>query len=183
MASLEYAKPKPPAPASIQNSSRYLIRVSEESPSLEECYAFVNDVGADPSCGAVATFVGITRNNYKGKNVTKLSYEGYVPMAEKELAKLCDDATAKYPSTAKIAAVHILGDCPVGAASVILAASSPHRKEAIHCIEFLIDELKARIPIWKLEVYQGDEKSVWKENVEWHEGKQRRVMVKDSVVD
>jgi molybdopterin synthase catalytic subunit len=183
MASHESATPKPPAPASIienQDSSRYLIRVSEQMPSLQECYAFV---GADPSCGAVATFVGITRNNYKGKVVTKLSYEGYVPMAEKELAKLCDDATAKYPLTAKIAAVHILGDCPVGEASVILAASSPHRKEAIHCIEFLIDELKARIPIWKLEVYQGDEKSVWKENIEWHEGKQQRVMVKDSVDD
>jgi molybdopterin synthase catalytic subunit len=180
MASQESTKPKPPAPASIQNSSRYLIRVSEQIPSLQEGYAFV---GADPSCGAVATFVGITRNNYKGKVVTKLSYEGYVPMAEKELTKLCDDATAKYPSTAKIAAVHILGDCPVGEASVMLAASSPHRKEAINCIEFLIDELKARIPIWKLEVYEGDEKSVWKENIEWHEGKQRRVMVKDSVED
>jgi molybdopterin synthase catalytic subunit len=173
-------EPTKPAPASLQNSSSYLIRVSEQIPSLQECYSFV---GADPSCGAVATFVGITRNNYKGKVVTKLSYEGYVPMAEKELAKLCDDAIAKYPSTAKIAAVHILGDCPVGEASVILAASSPHRKEAINCIEFLIDELKARIPIWKLEVYQGDEKSVWKENIEWHEGKQRRVMVKDSVED
>jgi molybdopterin synthase catalytic subunit len=163
----------------IQNEN-YLIRVSEQIPSVQACYAFV---GADPSCGAVATFVGITRNNYQGKVVTKLSYEGYVPMAVKELQKLCDDATAKYPTTKKIAAVHILGDCPVGEASVILAASSPHRKEAIQCIDFLIDELKARIPIWKLEVYQGDEKSVWKENIEWHEGKQQRVMVKDSVQD
>jgi molybdopterin synthase catalytic subunit len=178
MASHQSTKLKPPASIiQNQNSSSYLIRVSEKIPSVQECYSFV---GADPSCGAVATFIGITRDNYKGKVVKKLSYEGYVPMAEKELAKLCDEATATHPSTKKIAAVHILGDCPVGEASVILAASSPHRKEAIHCIEFLIDELKARIPIWKLEVYEGDEKSVWKENIEWHEGKQRRVMVKDS---
>jgi len=152
----------------------YLIKVSEDLPTLEECYAFV----CDDSCGAVATFSGTTRNNFHGKIVKKLNYEGYVPMAEKELVKLCDEARSKFSSIRKIAAVHILGDCPVGQASVIIAASSPHRKESMHCIEFLIDELKARIPIWKLEVYEGDEGSVWKENVEWHEGKQRRVMKK-----
>jgi molybdopterin synthase catalytic subunit len=49
----------------------------------------------------------------------------------------------------------------------------------MHCIEFLIDELKARVPIWKRELYQdGDGESVWKENVEWFEGKERRVMIK-----
>ena len=98
-------------------------------------------------------------------------------MAEKELRKLCDEAVTKYPSVQKLATVHVLGDCPVGQASVIVAAASPHRRDAIHCVEFLIDELKARVPIWKLEVYEGDDSSVWKENVEWHEGQKRRVMV------
>jgi len=154
----------------------YLIKVSDNLPSVEECCAFC----ADPSCGAVATFLGITRNNFQGKKVKKLSYEGYVPMAEKELRKLCDESRTKFPSVKKIAAVHVLGDCPVGKASVILTVSSPHRKESIQCVDYLIDELKARIPIWKLEVYEGDEKSVWKENVEWHEGQRQRVMVKQS---
>lgn len=109
-------------------------------------------------------------------------YEGYVPMAEKELAKLCNEAVMKFPGTRKIATVHILGDCPVGQASVIIAASGAHRKEAIHCVEYLIDELKARVPIWKREVYEGDD-SVWKENIEWHQGKPKRVMVKgDEIV-
>ena len=151
----------------------FLIKVSEDLPSVEECYAFC---AAEPSCGAVASFVGITRDNFQGKKVAKLSYEGYVPMAEKELYKLCQEAVAKFSSIKRIAAVHLLGDCPVGKASVILAAASPHRTESIHCTEFLINELKARIPIWKLEVYEGDEESVWKENMEWHEGKQKRVM-------
>ena len=152
----------------------FLIKVSEKIPSLEECTCFVSD----PSCGAISTFTGVTRNNFQGKTVKKLSYEGYVPMAEKELRKICIEATEKYPSIVKIAAVHILGDCPVETASVILCASSPHRKDAMHCIEFLIDELKARVPIWKREVYQeGDGQSVWKENIEWVQGKQRRVMV------
>ena len=79
----------------------------------------------------------------------------------------------------KLVAVHILGDCPVGDASVIVGCSSPHRREAIQCTEYLIDELKGRVPIWKKEIYEGDDANVWKENVEWHEGRRRRVMVKE----
>ena len=153
----------------------YLIRVSDQIPTLEACYSFCAN---DSSCGAVSSFVGITRDNFQGKKVLKLSYEGYVPMAEKELRKLCSEATEKFSSIRRIAAVHVLGICPVGKASVIIVAASPHRRDAIQCCEFLIDELKARIPIWKLEVYEGEEGSVWKENVEWREGRKRRVMVK-----
>ena len=152
------------------DNSRFLISVSEKLPTLEECYQFVVTGGS----GAVSTFVGITRDNFQGKTVLRLSYEGYVPMAQKELLKLCWDCTHKYPSIEKIAAVHILGDCPVGHASVILATSSPHRREAIHATEYLIDELKLRIPIWKKEVYAGDGEngegeSVWKENAKTRE--------------
>ena len=71
---------------------KYFIRVSEDLPTLDDCYKFVSD----PSCGAVATFTGTTRDNFKGKKVTRLSYEGYVPMAEKELRKTCDDARTKF---------------------------------------------------------------------------------------
>lgn len=151
------------------------IQVSNSIPSVQECYDFC---AQDTSCGAVANFVGITRDHFQGKKVVKLSYEGYVPMAIKELRHLCHETATKF-DVQRIAAVHILGDCPVGQASVVLTASSAHRKAAIHAIEFLIDELKARIPIWKREVYENDE-SVWKENIEWHEGKKRRVMVKES---
>jgi len=155
------------------NHHNYFIKVCEDLPSLQECTEFVND----PSCGAISTFVGITRDSFQGKKVIKLSYEGYVPMAEKELTKICNEACQKF-DVLKIAAVHILGDCPVGNASVILACSSPHRRDALHCVEFLIDILKARVPIWKRECYEGDN-AVWKENVEWKEGRQERVMVKD----
>jgi len=163
-------------PSAAAPGSKFMVAVAEQLPTLDECYEFV---AAEPSCGAVATFCGITRDSFQGKKVKKLSYEGYVPMAVKELRKLCQEATGKYTGIQRIAAVHILGDCPVGQASVILACSSPHRRESLQCCEFLIDELKARIPIWKLEVYEGDEGSVWKENVEWHEGQRRRVMVQE----
>lgn len=160
---------------STTSEEKYFIRVSEDLPTLDDCSRFVND----PSCGAIATFAGTTRDNFKGKQVTLLSYEGYVPMAEKELRGICDDACTKFSSIHKIAAVHILGDCPVGQASVILACSSPHRRDALQCVEYLIDELKARVPIWKRERYEGDEGSVWKENIEWKEGRRERVMVKE----
>lgn len=151
-----------------------LLLVSPTIPSVQDCHDFC---ASDASCGAVATFVGTTRNHFQGKPVVQLSYEGYIPMALKELRRLCHDTATQFP-VQRIAAVHIIGDCPVGHASVILAASSPHRKAAIQAIEYLIDQLKARIPIWKREVYENDE-SVWKENPEWHQGKQRRVMVKE----
>jgi molybdopterin synthase catalytic subunit len=156
------------------SSPNIFIQVSETIPSLQECSNFVSD----DSCGAIATFVGTARNNFQGKTVTKLSYEAYVPMAVKQLATICQEAQTKYSDVYKIAIAHVLGDCPVGRPSVIVAVSSPHRKQAIHAMEEIVNELKARVPIWKLEVYQGDDSAVWKENLEWKEEKMERVMVK-----
>jgi molybdopterin synthase catalytic subunit len=94
-------------------------------------------------------------------------------MAMKELQKLCSECKMiQYPSIRRIAAVHIIGDCPVGQASVILACSSPHRLEAIRCCEYLINQLKARIPIWKKEIYVDEPTAVWKENIEWFQPQQ-----------
>ena len=158
------------------SSSNYLIQVSDTLPSHHEVHQFLTS--AATNCGAVSIFTGITRDNFDGKKVSQLSYEGYIPMAMKELANLCHDAQAKYHTVVKIVAVHIMGDCPVGQASVIVGSSSPHRREAIQCTEYLIDELKGRVPIWKREIYEGDDRSVWKENVEWKDGRRRRIMVK-----
>ena len=151
----------------------FLISVATSLPSLKSINAFLTH----PACGAISTFSGTTRNNFNGKVVTSLSYEGYVPMAIKELTKLCHEAKKQF-GVEKIVAVHLLGDCPVGEVSVILGSCGAHRKETIRCTEYLIDELKARVPIWKKEIYEGDE-SAWKESVEWHEGRRQRVMVKE----
>ena len=148
----------------------YMIEISNALPSLQQCYDFV---AADPSCGAVSTFIGITRNSFQLKEVLSLSYEAYVPMAMKELLKLCTECKQiSYQSIRRIAAVHIIGDCPVGHASVILACSSPHRLDAIQCCEYLINQLKARIPIWKKEIYVNEPNAIWKENIEWFQHQQ-----------
>lgn len=150
--------------ADNDDDSSLLIQVSNTLPSLESIQQFL--ASSSPGCGAVSLFIGITRNNFEGKIVTKLVYEGYILMAIRELRVLCHNARVKYPNVERLVTVHRLGECPVGEASVILGCNSPHRRESMHCTEYLIDELKARVPIWKLEVYEGDEHSVWKENIE-----------------
>ena len=161
----------------LDNTTSLMIQVSETLPSISTIQQFLS---SSPTSGAISTFTGITRNNFNGKTVTHLSYEGYIPMAIKELTSICNDAKSRYKTVDKLVAVHIIGDCPVGAASVIVGCCSPHRREAIQCTEYLIDELKGRVPIWKKESYAGDDdNAVWKENVEWHDGRRRRVMVKE----
>lgn len=81
-------------------------------------------------------------------------------MAEKVIQSLITDARSKWQLT-KVAVYHRLGTVPVGETSVIIAVSSEHR-QSLQAVEWLIDELKKKAPIWKKEVYEDG--SVWKEN-------------------
>ncbi|KAJ0173474.1 hypothetical protein K1T71_010623 [Dendrolimus kikuchii] len=117
------------------------------------------------SCGAVSIFVGTTRDNFEGKKVLRLEYEAYEPMALKAMKIICDDVRKKWPAVHSIAMYHRLGNVPCREASVVIAVSSPHRRESLDAVSYCIDQLKAVVPIWKKEVYEG-EAPVWKENVE-----------------
>uniref|UniRef100_A0A7S1FMY4 MOCS2B n=1 Tax=Corethron hystrix TaxID=216773 RepID=A0A7S1FMY4_9STRA len=169
------ADPDTQPSSSSVTDGHYQIRVSGECPpNLSECVLHVTH----PTCGAISTFLGTTRSTFGDKTVTSLKYEAYVPMAEKELMCLCRAATSRWPGVTRIAVHHILGECPVGRTSVIVATSSPHRKEAIESCEWLINSLKERVPIWKLEQYEESGGAVWKENLEWRGGQNMRVMAK-----
>ncbi|XP_048583295.1 molybdopterin synthase catalytic subunit isoform X2 [Nematostella vectensis] len=109
-----------------------------------------------PSAGAVSLFVG--------KNVVRLEYEAYIPMASSEMRKICKLAREKW-NIMKIAIYHRIGIVPIGEASVIIAVSSAHRKESLEAVSFIIDTLKATVPIWKKEIYEQGE-AQWKENKE-----------------
>lgn len=122
-----------------------------------------------PSAGAISTFVGTTRDNFQGKKVVRLEYEGYTPMAVSELRKICVIIREKWPDVVGVALFHRLGVVEVAEASVIVVVSSPHRREALEACAFAIDTLKATVPIWKCEQYEGDTR-MWKENVEWKDG-------------
>uniref|UniRef100_A0A6B2LJ59 Molybdopterin synthase catalytic subunit n=1 Tax=Arcella intermedia TaxID=1963864 RepID=A0A6B2LJ59_9EUKA len=125
-----------------------------------------------PSCGAVSTFVGVTRDHYNGKKVLKLEYEAYKPMAEKELFKICGLVREKW-DVANISIYHKTGLVPIGEASVIIAISSVHRDTGLEAVHWAIDELKATVPIWKKEFYEDG--SVWKGNAECRHGHRKQL--------
>lgn len=122
------------------------------------------DAVRDPGAGAITTFIGTTRDTFQNKEVVELQYEAYKPMAILELKKICTLARNQWPLIG-IAVAHRLGTVPIGEESVFIAVSSVHRKDSLDSCQFLIDELKARVPIWKKEVYSSGE--VWKENAEF----------------
>ncbi|BFF91699.1 molybdopterin synthase catalytic subunit [Drosophila madeirensis] len=119
----------------------------------------------DPSCGASSVFIGTTRDSFEGKKVVSLTYEAYENMALKEMDKICTDLRATWPELKHILIHHRLGTVPENEASVIIAASAPHRSAALNSVTLAIDQLKSRVPIWKKEIYEGDE-AEWKENSE-----------------
>jgi len=84
----------------------------------------------DPECGGISTFIGTTRNTFQGKKVLKLEYEAYVPMAQKKLREMCEEGMRKW-DVRKISIWHRIDTVLVMEASVIIAASSPHRRDAI----------------------------------------------------
>jgi molybdopterin synthase catalytic subunit len=105
--------------------------------------------------GAVASFTGTTRDNFGGKRVLRLEYEAYEPMAILEIRSICAAARVRWQLRV-IAITHRTGLVPIGEPSIEIAISSAHRKDALEAVHFAIDELKARVPIWKKEVYDED---------------------------
>ncbi|GBM16621.1 Molybdopterin synthase catalytic subunit [Araneus ventricosus] len=119
---------------------------------------------SNPSCGATACFIGTTRDSFEGKKVKQLSYEAFGKMALKELRKISDAMKSEWP-IANVALIHRIGTVPVCETSVLVAASSAHRKDALEAVSFGIDAIKAKVPIWKKEEYE-DGTYQWKENCE-----------------
>ena len=131
-----------------------MFRVTNQPIDLSEVVGYV----IDPEAGAIATFIGTTRNNNEGRKVIALDYEAYPEMAEKELARIGADANKQW-SLCRMAIVHRLGPVQIGEASVMIAVSSAHRDAAFAASRFAIEEIKKTVPIWKKEVYEGGE--VW----------------------
>lgn len=114
--------------------------------------AVLDSVKTNPS-GAIDIFVGTTRDNSKGKAVTGLEYEAYVPMALKTIDSIEREARERW-NLHEINIVHRIGRVGIGEASVVIAVSSAHREEAFKACRFLIDRLKEIVPIWKREYYE-----------------------------
>jgi molybdopterin synthase catalytic subunit/molybdopterin converting factor small subunit len=128
------------------------FRITEEPLSLE---AVVEDV-ADESAGAVATFLGTVRRESRGRTVLYLEYEAYAEMAEDVMAQLAAELEQRYDLWA-VAIHHRVGRVEIGEASVAIAVSAPHRRDALAACGDAIDTLKQTVPLWKKEVYEGGE--------------------------
>ncbi|HEX9343410.1 MAG TPA: molybdenum cofactor biosynthesis protein MoaE [Actinomycetota bacterium] len=107
-----------------------------------------------PGCGGTALFVGTTRTPNEGNHVEELEYEAYAEVALPELERVGQAALTRHGLGAAYLA-HRVGAVPAGEASVIVAASAPHRAEAFAGCRELIDELKLTVPIWKKEHWDG----------------------------
>ena len=100
--------------------------------------------------GAVVLFLGTVREMTEGRRTVALEYEGYPQMAEAKLAELESQARSRWPID-QVGIIHRLGHLELGDISVAIAVSCPHRKQAFEAGQFLIDELKVSVPIWKKE--------------------------------
>ncbi len=113
-----------------------------------------------PSAGAVTSFIGTTRDNFDNKKVSTLSYESYEELALNEMRKICEEAISKYNGL-KACMIHRLGEVKVEESSIICVISTPHRKEGFEACEWMMNELKKRVSIWKKEIFE-DGNSMWK---------------------
>jgi len=106
----------------------------------------------DVRAGACVTFEGWVRNRNEGQPVLSLEYEAYALLAETEGGTILDEARRKY-ALVGASAVHRIGHLQLGELAVWVGVTAEHRGDAFDACRYIIDEAKARLPIWKKEHY------------------------------
>lgn len=110
------------------------------------------DEARSPQFGAVSIFVGSVREVNEGRPVTAIEYSAYKSMAEAELRRILDEAEQRFGISTLIVE-HRVGLLGLGDTSVAIVAAHGHRAPALDCTRYVIEELKKRVPIWKMEHY------------------------------
>jgi molybdopterin synthase catalytic subunit len=113
-------------------------------------YTALTEAVRSPLAGAVVLFLGTVRELTGDRQTLALDYEGYPEMALAQMAQLEAEVRERWP-VIDIQLVHRLGHLELGEVSVAAAVSAPHRRQAFEAGQYLIDELKVRVPIWKKE--------------------------------
>jgi molybdopterin synthase catalytic subunit len=132
-----------------------MIKITEKAIDVQKVIDTVSSLGA----GAVNIFIGTVRNNAHGKNVVWLEYEAYESMAVAEIRKIIDEASHRWPLLGW-AVSHRIGTLKPGEVSVAIAVSTPHRRDSFEACQYIIDTLKEKVPIWKIEVFEDGEEWV-----------------------
>ncbi|WP_261664982.1 molybdenum cofactor biosynthesis protein [Deinococcus sp. Marseille-Q6407] len=138
------------------------VQVTAEPLSLAQAEAFL----VRPRYGAQSYFVGTVRSPNKGQAVTLIQYEAYASMAEKVLREAADQARERFGGEDGDLAVylaHRTGRLQPAEASIVIGVGSPHRRAALDAADWLIEHVKAVIPVWKLEELEDGQR--WVEGV------------------
>jgi molybdopterin synthase catalytic subunit len=140
----------PPVSGGAGGSAQFLV-----TPDPLDSRALYEAVRAGEA-GAVVLFHGVARNNSEGRRVVALEYDAYPSMAEKKLREVADEVRVRWPITG-IAIHHRTGRLAIGEASLLVAVSAPHRREAFEACHHAVDRIKQVVPIWKKEIWEdGD---------------------------
>jgi len=110
----------------------------------------------DADVGAHAWFEGVTRRMTGELETVRLTYEGFEPMALREMNRIAECIVSEF-KLAKLLIAHRLGEVPLGEASLIVGCSAPHRVNVLLSLAKIVDQLKADVPIWKKEHFANGE--------------------------
>ncbi len=119
---------------------------------------FVKDFLKGKESGAIVMFLGEPRSAEEDGNVVSINYTAYGEMAIKEMERIEREAHGKF-SVNRVVIFHRLGNIPLKEISFLVAVSSAHRKEAFEACEWIVNEVKRRVPIWKEIIYERSRNS------------------------
>jgi len=102
--------------------------------------------------GGLVIFMGTVRSPSQGRPVQFIEYEAYRGMAEREMERIAEKVCEKW-GVRHLAIVHRVGRVAVGEAAVVVAAASPHRRQAFEACQYAMDRVKEAVPIWKKEYF------------------------------
>jgi len=103
-----------------------------------------------PEVGGITVFIGTVRNHADDKPVARLDYEAHPVLAVQEMRRICDEVLRTHPGT-RLAVVHRAGSLAVGDLAIIVGAGAAHRADAFDACREAVEQIKARVPIWKKE--------------------------------
>jgi molybdopterin synthase catalytic subunit len=113
-------------------------------------------------CGAVIVFYGVVRNNAEGRRVLRLEYEAHESMAVRKMREVADGVRRRFPDVVEIGIWHRVGVLEIGETSLLVALSSPHRREGFEAALWAVDRIKEVVPVWKKEHF-ADGTAAWVE--------------------
>jgi molybdopterin synthase catalytic subunit len=115
-----------------------------------------------PEAGAVTLFYGDVRNHNEGRSVERLEYEAHESMALRKMREVAAETRQRFPEVCEVGVWHRIGTLEIGETSLLVAVSSPHRKDAFEACHWCVDRIKEVVPVWK--------KEHWADGAAWVEG-------------